>query len=522
MTDYAAQDFAMHAGHDSESAMMQKEISQQKTSARKREEARIAEMVVALYCVYEPDKMLALAAEIGMCANWFHHAGFAAVFACAQQLHEAGEAVDIVSVGQEIGRWQDGSHAAPDGLAQWPHLDIAWLNDALDAAQDSVPVFAPKTMRQLIAHVGLGWRLRQTHAVLDALRPKAAAARNADELDAIADEAIAQIEALRIDEGKRSLQDWVQMREGMHSHLQLLEERAQGFHGAWPTGLGNLDAAINGGLRPGALYVVGARPGQGKSALVLSAAMHMAKERPTGFFSLEMGRSEIYDRMTAAMCDVPMHALLNPQQHELDWERVAAGVEEAAHLKLCLCDRGGLNINEVRQMARKLHQTRGLQVLVLDYVGLLAPSSASLKRKDCRAQQIEEATRGLKALAKELGIAVLALAQLNRNVEGRTSRRPQLSDLRDSGSIEQDADVVMGLHRAALDNPDLQESHAAYAELMVLKNRQGPTGRVHLHYTASRVLFSDWIGDPPDEGEASPQNRARMRWKKPAHFAGLN
>jgi len=180
--------------------------------------------------------------------------------------------------------------------------------------------------------------------------------------------------------------------------MLVLQERSEGLHKPWETGLKNLDEAINGGLRPGAMYVVGARPGQGKSALALSIAMHTAKERPTAFFSLEMGRADIFDRMVSALCDVPMSAVLRPYHENLDWNKVGEAANLAGELKLCLCDKGGLDINKVRAMARRLKHTRGLQVLVLDYIGLMPPSQAARKASANRAWAIEEVTRGLKAL----------------------------------------------------------------------------------------------------------------------------
>jgi replicative DNA helicase len=288
--------------------------------------------------------------------------------------------------------------------------------------------------------------------------------------------------------------DWVSAHEGMLQHTQALQERSDGHAQAWPTGLTDLDEYLDGGLRPGSLVVIGGRPGHGKTSIAMSIGLHMAARYPVALMSMEMPHRDVRDRMTAMLGRVSLSSVLRPQRGQgLDWQRVLDGAQAAQNLNFYVTDQSGLNISQVKAKARNLKRLHGLKVLIVDYIGLMV----GLDSRQPRAYQIEEITKGLKALAKELGITVLALAQLNRQIEQRTRRNPMLSDFRDSGSIEQDADIVLGLHREALDKPGMTGEWECYAELSVLKNRQGRTGAVGLFYEGRQVRFTGWEGPPP-------------------------
>jgi replicative DNA helicase len=289
--------------------------------------------------------------------------------------------------------------------------------------------------------------------------------------------------------------DWVSSADGMHAHLQTLQERFDGRMESWATGLKGLDGFLEGGLRPGSLAVIGARPGHGKTALGMTIGLHMAAEFSVALMSMEMPHRDVRDRMTAMLGQVGLPRVLRPNHGDgLAWDRVLQGAETARGLNFFVTDQAGLNINQLRLNARSLKRRHGLHVLIVDYIGLMS----GLDSRQSRAYQIEEITKGLKSLAKEIDIAVLALAQLNRQIEQRTKRRPMLSDFRDSGSIEQDADIVLGLYREAMDKPDLIGEWLPYAELSVLKNRQGRSaGTVPLYYVGEQTRFTDWKGPPP-------------------------
>lgn len=291
--------------------------------------------------------------------------------------------------------------------------------------------------------------------------------------------------------------EWVSAYEGMTMHTQTLEERAEGKQTAMPTGLMDLDEFLEGGLRPGELVIVGARPSMGKTALGLTIGVHMATRYSVGLLSMEMSHGEVNDRLTAMLGMVSLSSVKRPSRGEgLAWDRVMNGVQRAKRLKLHTSDHGGLNINQVRSKARNLKRLHGLDVLVVDYIGLMT----GLDGKQNRNTQLEEISRGLKTLAKELGISVLCLAQLNRKAEERADQMPMMSDLRDSGAIEQDADVIIFIKRPIMANPDLGEQWKQYAKLSVAKNRQGRCGYLHLAYIGENTRFTEWSGEAPNGG----------------------
>lgn len=288
--------------------------------------------------------------------------------------------------------------------------------------------------------------------------------------------------------------DWVGAYEGMVAHTQVLEDRAEGKITSMATGLDDLDDLLEGGLRPGSLVIIGARPSMGKTALGMTIGLHMAEQYSVGMLSMEMPHTELRDRMTAMIGNVALPSVIRPSRGAgLPWDRVIEGAEKAKRLNFNASDQSGLNINQVRSKARNLKRVKGLNVLVVDYIGLMA----GLDAKQPRAYQLEEVSRGLKSLAKELGIAVVCLAQVNRKVEERADATPALSDLRDSGAIEQDADIVIFVHRPIQAKPDLGDNWKYYAKASVAKNRQGRCGYLNLSYIGEQTRFTGWSGPAP-------------------------
>lgn len=296
--------------------------------------------------------------------------------------------------------------------------------------------------------------------------------------------------------------EWVGAFEAMVEHGQVLEDRAAGKISSWPTGLVDLDDFLEGGLRPGGLYIVGARPSMGKTALAMSIGLHMAGDYSVGMLSMEMPHRDLRDRMTAMLGRVNLSRVIRPSKG-LEWDRVLDGAERARNLNFRASDQGGLNITQVRSKAKSLKRTHGLQVLIVDYIGLMS----GLDAKQSRAYQLEEISRGLKTLSKEIDIAVLCLAQVNRKVEERADATPSLSDLRDSGAIEQDADVVMFVHRPIQAKPDLGTEWLHYAKVSVAKNRQGRCGVLSLFYQGDQTSFSSWSGASPAAAKSVSSRR---------------
>lgn len=286
--------------------------------------------------------------------------------------------------------------------------------------------------------------------------------------------------------------EWVAAADGMAQHTAVLEDRAAGKTTAMATGLRDLDEYLEGGVRPGELVIIGARPSMGKTALAMTIGLNMAADYSVAMLSMEMPHVELRDRMTAMLGRVSLSSVKRPAKG-LDWDRVEDGIERARALNFYVTDQGGLTINQVRSKARNVKRLHGLNVLVVDYIGLMA----GLDSRQPRAYQLEEISRGLKTLAKELDMAVICLAQVNRKVEERADATPSLSDLRDSGAIEQDADVVMFVHRPIQARPDLGEEFKHYAKLSVAKNRNGRCGVLSLFYQGDQTRFDAWSGEAP-------------------------
>ena len=283
------------------------------------------------------------------------------------------------------------------------------------------------------------------------------------------------------------------------------------------TGLPDLDASM-GGLQQSDLIILAGRPGMGKTALATNIAHNVAKARRgemradghmatlnggiVGFFSLEMSAEQLATRIIGEQTGIPANKIRRGDLKEGDYEKIKQASTELQNLPLCVDQTGGLSIGQVAARARRLKRQRGLDLLVIDYLQLLQPSKRS--GRDNRVQEITEITTSLKALAKELNIPILALSQLSRQVEQRDNKRPQLSDLRKSGSIEQDADVVMFVFREAyyhaLQKPDDDQKFSAWAaraeelhnsaEIIIAKHRHGPTGTVELNFEPDLTRFS--------------------------------
>lgn len=284
-------------------------------------------------------------------------------------------------------------------------------------------------------------------------------------------------------------------------HINTIERRLEGGKKAIPSGLTDLDAILNGGWHRGQVIVLAARPSMGKTALSLHHATHAAIEGyGVLFLSMEMVGGELADRAIAALGHVHLGNLLTGQMTDAEWNGVTVAAGRVQDIPLHVLDRSGLNFFQVATYARRHKRKHGLDVLVIDYLQLMAGDSG-----EKRHSQIEEITRNLKTLAKELDIAVILLSQLSRKTE--EARRPRLSHLRDSGSIEQDADVVLFIHREEVDAPETQWKN--YADIHIAKNRQGALGRVGATYIGHQVRFESYTNPLPNWDEAPTQSYPR-------------
>jgi replicative DNA helicase len=290
--------------------------------------------------------------------------------------------------------------------------------------------------------------------------------------------------------------DWVSTEKTVVALLDAIQERAGGNVDSLPTGLADLDELLDGGLRPGQLVIIGARPSMGKSAMAVTIGMNVAQRQglPVAMFSLEMPAEELASRQLAMVSHVHLSKLRRSERlNEWDWSQISRGVDDLRKLSFHISEQSGININQLRARARKHKRQYGLKLLIVDYLGLMGQTNA----KDNRNTALGEATRGMKNLAKELGIPIICLAQLGREVEKRTGARPILSDLRDSGEIEQDADIVVFIDRPIMRDAALSDDWKTYAEAIVAKQRNGSLGTVPLRYVGEHVTFLNWEGEKP-------------------------
>lgn len=273
--------------------------------------------------------------------------------------------------------------------------------------------------------------------------------------------------------------------DDLSAYIDELQEAAEGKVKSIPMGFDDLDEKLGGGLNGGELIVIAGRPSMGKTALAMSVARNVSHERSALVLSMEMPRSQLHQRNVAALGRIHMQHLRQPaRMTDADWQGFTVAASKLSDMNLYLDDQPSLTLLEIRSKARTVKRKHGLDLLIVDYLGLMTGGSS-----ENRNQEVGSYSRGLKALAKELNIPIIALAQLNRGLENRANRRPQMSDLRDSGEIEQDADTIMFLYRDEVYNPDSQAK--GICEIVIAKQRQGETGMVPLAYLGEYTAFEN-------------------------------
>lgn len=303
------------------------------------------------------------------------------------------------------------------------------------------------------------------------------------------DEIVAEAEIALQSAVDRSDGDPKPLFDVFHEVVTYVDERSQngGAMAGLASGFSDLDR-LTGGLEPGQLVIVAARPSCGKTMFAGNVADHATQSgRSVLFFTLEMPSRDIGARLMSARTKVSVHAMRTGTDDGESWSRMSHELGRAGKQRLFVCDKGAIGVGFVRAKARQIKRKHGLDLIVIDYLQLMtAPGHNN------RTQEIGSISRGLKALAKELGVPIVALAQLNRGVESRPDKRPMMSDLRDSGEVEQDADIIVMLHRESLynDAPEWQ----GLAELLVRKNRNGPLGDITLHYLPEEMTFGSYTG----------------------------
>jgi len=252
-----------------------------------------------------------------------------------------------------------------------------------------------------------------------------------------------------------------------------------------PTGFKDLDNLLA-GFQPSDLIILAARPSMGKSSLAINMAQHIAINEgiPVAIFSLEMSKEQLVDRILASEANVDSWKLRNANLSDDDFQRIGEAMARLSEAPLYFDDSAGINVLEMRTKARRLQSEHGLGLIVIDYLQLMQGNGSSN-----RVEEVSDISRSLKALARELHVPVIALSQLSRAVENRPSRIPQLADLRESGSIEQDADIVMFIYRD--DYYDKDSERKNIADVLIRKHRNGPIGQIELYFKPEQMLFTN-------------------------------
>ena len=257
-----------------------------------------------------------------------------------------------------------------------------------------------------------------------------------------------------------------------------------------PTGLTDLDEKTS-GLQPSDMIVLAARPGMGKTSLALNIAEHVAVEAglPVAVFSMEMPGAQLATRFLSSVGRIDQHKIRTGKLTDEEWQRLTYALGKLHEAPIFIDETPGLNPTDLRARCRRLHRQCGrLGLIVIDYLQLMT----SLKESDNRSAELSEISRSVKSLAKELHVPIIALSQLNRSLEQRPNKRPVASDLRESGAIEQDADIIMFIYRDEIYNPDSPDK--GMAELIISKHRNGSTGTIRMTFLGEFTRFENYSG----------------------------
>nr|WP_253777487.1 replicative DNA helicase [Goodfellowiella coeruleoviolacea] len=399
----------------------------------------------------------------------FYRPAHQAVYDCILDLYGRGEPADPITVSAELERRGELLRV---GGAPYLHTLIATVPTAANAGYYAEIVAEKAVLRRLVE---AGTRIVQ-------LGYNGAEGAEIDEVVDRAQAAIYEVTERRTSEDYVSLEELLQP---TMDEIDAIASRGGSALGI-PTGFADLDELTN-GLHAGQMIIVAARPGVGKSTLGLDFARSCSIRHgmTSVIFSLEMSRTEIVMRMLSAEARIRLQDMRGGRMSDDDWTRLARRMSEISEAPLFIDDSPNMTMMEIRAKARRLKQRNDLKLVVLDYMQLMS----SGKRVESRQQEVSEFSRNLKLLAKELEVPVVAISQLNRGPEQRTDKRPQLSDLRESGSLEQDADMVILINRP--DAWERDDPRAGEADLILAKHRAGPTATITVAHQLHYSRFAD-------------------------------
>lgn len=408
-------------------------------------------------------------------ASDFYKPAHETIYEAILSLYGHGSPADAITVADELKKRGELTRV---GGAAYIHTLIASVPTAANAQYYAEIVKEHAIMRRLIE---AGTKIAQLGYA------------NETEVDTLVDQAQAEIYAVTDGNAK---EDYVSFSEALEETINEIDansNRPDGVYGV-PTDFIEFDE-LTGGLHGGQMIVIAARPGVGKSTLALdiarSAAIH--HQMTTVFFSLEMSRTELAMRILSAEGKISMGRLKKGDLDTEGWTNLATLQGRIDSAPLFIDDSPNMTLMEIRAKCRRLKQRNDLKLVVLDYLQLMS----SGKKVESRQQEVSEFSRSLKLLAKELDVPVIALSQLNRGSEQRTDKRPMVSDLRESGSIEQDADMVILLHREDMYNPDSER--VGEADMIIAKHRGGPTRTIPLAFSGKYSRFNNMANEAPPQ-----------------------
>ncbi|MEV6314192.1 replicative DNA helicase [Streptomyces sp. NPDC051776] len=399
----------------------------------------------------------------------FYRPAHETIYQAILDLYAKGEPADPITLAAELTKRGE---IARVGGASYLHTLVQSVPTAANAEYYAEIVHERAVLRRLVE---AGTRITQMGYAADG------------DVDEIVNTAQAEIYAVT---EQRTSEDYLPLgdiMEGALDEIEAIGSRSGQMSGV-PTGFTDLDSLTN-GLHPGQMIVIAARPAMGKSTLALDFARSCSikSNLPSVIFSLEMGRNEIAMRLLSAEARVALHHMRSGSMTDEDWTRLARRMPDVSQAPLYIDDSPNLSMMEIRAKCRRLKQRNDLQLVIIDYLQLM--QSGNSRRPESRQQEVSDMSRNLKLLAKELEIPVIALSQLNRGPEQRTDKKPMVSDLRESGSIEQDADMVILLHRE--DAYEKESPRAGEADLIVAKHRNGPTATITVAFQGHYSRFVD-------------------------------
>ena len=418
---------------------------------------------------------IAKATEV-LSADDFYREAHRVIFSAMLELYNKNEAVDMVTVTEILKR--DNKLEDIGGIAYITSL----ANVVLTAAN-------VKYHAEIVAEKSVLRQLVRVSTEIAAMGYEAN-----DDVGTLLDTAESRI--LEISNRKKK-NDFTAINDILMDSVQSIESLLQNKGGltGLPAGFADLDK-LTSGLHPSDFIILAARPSMGKTALALNIVQNVAlrahkviggEPRSVAFFSLEMSKEQLVNRMLCAEAGIDSQRLRVGEMHDEDWTHLWDACDTMSRAKIYIDDTAGITAMDMRSRARRLKAEHGLDLIVVDYLQLMQGSGKRNNSGD-RQQEVSEISRSLKALARELDVPVLALSQLSRSVESRQVKRPMLSDLRESGSLEQDADIVAFLYREDYYNPDTENKHT---ELIIAKHRNGPVDTVNLFF---QKQFTKFVG----------------------------